>query len=154
MRTPSARVGWTAAVALLAACGEPPPDGPVPVGSSVPAESSGAPHATPDGVPPALLGTFDTDSQACAQQTTMSRLTIRPDSLRFYYGYATVDSVARRAEGVEVDATLYHLEGAVEVVPEPVTYRLAPRPGGAVRFEAASLGAEPVELVRCPTAPG
>ena len=80
----------------------------------------------------------------------MGRLTVTPDSLRFYYGYALVDSVVARDGRAEVGATLYHLEGAVEVVPEPQTYRLEPTGDGLV-FDAVGGQVPPQELVRCPS---
>ena len=78
----------------------------------------------------------------------MGRLTVSQDTLRFYYGYATVDAIAPRDGGYDVSATLYHLEGAVEVVPEPVAYRIEPQNGGIV-FGAERSGQEPSSLVRC-----
>ena len=71
---------------VLGACaGDPaqPPTG------DAPAEAD--PALTQDKLPVTLLGTYDVDQQACAATTTMTRLALSPDTLRFYYGYATVD---------------------------------------------------------------
>ena len=100
-----------------------------------------------DRMPEALLGTFDTDGPACTERLTMSRLVVSPDTLDFYYGYATVDSVRTRGEGYVVEATLYHLEGVIEVVPEPIAYRVEPTDEG-LRLETDY--AEGSELVRSP----
>ena len=101
-------------------------------------------------MPEALLGRYDTDPKACARTTTMTELTVSPDTLDFYYGYATVDAVDARDGGYDVGATLYQTEGAVEVVPEPTTYRIEPTDDG-VRFESEYGGTS--ALVRCPAAP-
>lgn len=109
------------------------------------ADGATAQQAT-DRVPGHLLGTYDSDEAACAQGMTVARLTVAPDTLRFYYGYATVDAVAEVGGGVRVDATLYQQEGAVEVVPEEATYRLTPTDGG-LRLESDYGGTS--RLVRC-----
>ena len=82
----------------------------------------------------------------------MTRLVVSPDTLDFYYGYATVDAVDARGGGYDVGATLYQLEGAVEVdVPEPATYRIVPTDDG-VRFETG-LRRVARRSSSCPTAP-
>ena len=121
-----------------------PADVSAPVDAPPPAEAAG-----PVEIPDALLGTFDATAEACAERVTMARLGVAPDTLRFYYGYATVDSVSAAPDGVEVAATLYQLEGAVEVVPEPATYRLSPTDGG-LRFGNEFQRDGPQALVRCP----
>ena len=98
-----------------------------------------------------LLGTYDADEAACAQGMTVSRLTIAPDTLHFYYGYATVDAVQARDGGYDVGAALVHLEGAVEVVPQPTTYRLTPS-GDGLRLDTEG-EVPPQALVRCAERP-
>ena len=137
------------ALIALAACGTDRPDEPAapdePVADEAPAEPTAEARLSGD-----VLGTYDATAEACAEITTMGRLTVTPDSLRFYYGYALVDSVVARDGRAEVGATLYHLEGAVEVVPEPQTYRLEPTGDGLV-FDAVGGQVPPQELVRCPS---
>ena len=106
---------------------------------------------TGEQMPDAVLGTYDVDQQACAEIVTMNRLVISPDTLDFYYGYATVDGVAARDGGFDVSATLFHTEGAIEVVPEPTTYRIAPTEGG-LRLDGEG-EVPPLSLVRCASGP-
>ena len=101
-------------------------------------------------MPEALLGRYDTDPEACARTTTMTELTVSADTFDFYYGYATVDAVDARDGGYDVGATLYQTEGAVEVVPEPTTYRVEPTDDG-IRIESDYGGTS--ALVRCPAVP-
>ncbi len=135
-------------VVALAACNPPAPDG-------ARASTDAAPDApsprSGDRMPEALLGTYDVDAAACSETTTMGRLVVSPDTLDFYYGYATVNAVAVRDGGYDVDATLYHLEGAVEVVPRPTTYRVDPA-GGGLRLDADG-EVSPLSLVRCAAGP-
>ena len=132
---------------LLAACNAPAP-------SDEPGTESADPPTTAatasDRMPDALLGTYDADAQACAELTTMTRLVVSRDTLDFYYGYATVDAVDARGGGYDVGATLYQLEGAVEVVPEPTTYRIDPD-GDGLRLDGPG-EAPPRALVRCAAA--
>ena len=100
-------------------------------------------------VPADVLGTFDATPAACAEALTMARLTLTPDSLLFYYGYATVGTVTRRADGYDVEATLVQLEGQVEVVPEPAAYRIEPAADGGLRFDVVGTGQPAEALVRC-----
>ena len=84
----------------------------------------------------------------------MSRLVVSQDTLGFYYGYATVDTVTVRGPRYDVAATLYELEGVVEVVPAAITYRIEPRgQGDSLWFEAQLAGqlagGAPSMLVRC-----
>jgi hypothetical protein len=97
-----------------------------------------------------VIGTFDRTQAQCSERITTSRLTISQDKLDFYYGYATVNTVTFRDGGYYVNATLFHLEGQVEVRPEAVKYRIEPdAQGGDIRFGAVSLNREPSPLVRC-----
>ncbi|WP_420454812.1 hypothetical protein [Rubrivirga sp.] len=128
----------------LAACNAPssadtPSPDEAPVAGTTPSE---------DRMPEDLLGSYDADAEACARTTTMTQLTLSPDTLDFYYGYATVDAVDARDGGYDVTATLYQQEGAVEVVPEEATYRVE-RTDAGVRFESDYGGAS--ALVRCTT---
>ena len=132
-------------VLALAACNAPAPT-PSDESSAAPPPTDGGQTAE-DRMPEAVLGTYDTGGEACAETTTMTRLVVSPDTLDFYYGYATVDAVDARDGGYDVAATLYQLEGAVEVVPEPTTYRIEPTDNG-LRFESDYGGAS--SLVRCP----
>ena len=132
---------------FLAACASEPTPAP-PVGSD-PGASSERPAASSGQIPNALLGTYDVDADACGQEMTTSRLDVRPDTLRFYYGYAAVASVDAEADGYRVGATLYQLEGVEEVVPEEQTYRLAATDGG-LRL-SSDYGGD-ARLVRCGTA--
>ena len=153
--SPSARrLTLAAAVATglvgLGACGDPAPST-GPAAPEPPAEAPAPPAAPPaagDRLADAVVGTFDETAAACAEPTTMARLTVSQDTLAFYYGYATVDAVTPRDGGYDVGATLYQLEGAVEVVPEPITYRIEPRDGGVVFGSGLERG-EPSPLVRC-----
>lgn len=130
------------ALALLSACSTPDP-----APSAGPAPDAPSPEpATEDRLPAALLGTYDTDAAACAQGMTMARLTIRPDTLAFYYGYATVDAVATHDGGYQVETTLSTTEGVEEVVPEPASYRIE-RTADGLRIESAYAGS--AALVRC-----
>ena len=133
----------------LGACTEPDrsADSPAPLDPN----STEVPTTDADLIPSDLLGTYDADRAACAQRTTMGRLDVGPDTLRFYYGYATVDAVEVLGDAsVDVEATLYQLEGVEEVVPEPATYRLVPTNDG-VRLESAY--GDPSPLVRCGDSP-
>lgn len=131
-------------VVLIAACASEP----VEPSASEPPEPSADPavQEAPDRMPTDLLGTYDSDANACAEGITVSRLTVAPDTLRFYYGYATVDAVEGGGAGTDVEATLYQTEGAVEVVPEPASYRFESRDGGLVLERS---DAPPDTLVRC-----
>ena len=151
MRTPFA----LSLALVFAACNPAPAPAPPDAAAD---EAAGAPPTTgtPAGrMPEGLLGTYDTDAAACAQTTTMTRLVISPDTLRFYYGYATVDAVSVRGGvrdgGADVTATLYQLEGAVEVVPQPTTYRLDSTVNG-LRLDPAG-EVPPQALVRCAAGP-
>ena len=149
--TPFCQALGLAGLLVLSACAQPGR-------SSDPAPSEG-PVATQeplqdradDRMPDALLGTYDVDAAACARTTTMSQLAVSPDTLRFYYGYATVDAVTARAGGYDVEATLYQQEGAVEVVPEPATYRIDPT-GNGLRLDGEG-NVPPQALVRCAAGP-
>lgn len=103
-------------------------------------------RAPGDRLPDSVAGTFDETRTACAETLTTTRLIVSPDTLEFYYGHATVDSVASRGRGYDVGATLYQLEGAIEVVPEPITYRIEPR-GEGILFGPVS--GSPSHRVRC-----
>ena len=129
----------------LASCADP-----------APATTDSAPTAEPVPAAPAekrlpsdLTGTFDTSQDACTETTTMARLVVSPDSLRFYYGYATIDGVTRSGTGVDVRATLVQQEGQVEVVPEPAAYRIEPGADGGIRFGNEGTEQPAEALVRC-----
>lgn len=126
----------------LAACGE---SGRSPTASGPDADPPEA-ATTGDGLPAALLGTYDADADACAQGMTSGRLTVRTDTLDFFYGFAVVDEVSAHDGGYQVETTLYQTEGAVEVVPEPTSYRIE-RTADGLRIESAYAGAS--ALVRC-----
>ncbi len=101
-------------------------------------------------LPNSAIGKFDRTQAQCSERITMSRLTISQEKLDFYYGYATVNTVTFRDDGYDISATLFHLEGQVEVRPEAVEYRIEPDvQGGDIRFGAVSLNREPSLLVRC-----
>lgn len=147
----------SAAVCLLSACGGSP------AGTSGPALPRPAPEDVSEApaapmqdaplttLPEAVIGTFDVSPDQCAPALTMARLRLTPDSLLFYYGYATVETVTPRDGGYDVEATLVQQEGQVEVRPEPATYRIEPEDSGrSLRFGAASAGQPPSSLVRCP----
>ena len=140
-----------ASLLALAACAAPAaPDSPTtpetPSAPTLSAEPS--PPPPPDSLSGTVLGMFDTSAEQCAATTTMGRMTVAPDTIDFYYGHATVDSVAAQpGGGYEVDATLYQQEGAVEVVPEPATYRITPE-GDGLRYEWVGVTG-PTSLVRC-----
>ena len=128
------------------------------VACSTPRESTrptSNPDVTPqaertDQLPASLLGTFDQTQEECAKTTTMSMLTLSPDKLDFYYGYADVNAVTPRAGGYDVDATFYQQEGAVEVIPTPAEYRIEPdTQGDRIQLEWVSAGLEKSSLVRC-----
>ena len=135
----------------LGACAEPGPSADGPRTVAPPDGDAPAPSSAADRLSGAVLGTYDADAAACARTTTMSRLVVSPDTLRFYYGYATVDSVAARDGGYSVGATLYHQEGAVRVVPEPATYRLDVG-GDGLRLARPGTRVPPSDLVRCDAA--
>ena len=140
------------AVALaFSACTTPASSGDTASPNASASDAFGTRESAEGQIPDGLLGTYDTDAAACGEMTTMTRLTVSRDSLRFYYGYATVDEVAASDGGYDVGATLYHLEGAVEVVPQDVTYRIE-RTESGVRFESGYGGAS--SLVRCPPGQG
>ena len=82
----------------------------------------------------------------------MARLSITPDSLLFYYGYATVETVMPRDGGYDVEATLVQQEGQVEIrpragrLPHRARRRRARHPAERARRERAlGLGALSVE---------
>ncbi len=126
----------------LAACGESDRSPTASGSDAAPPEAA----TTDDGLPAALLGTYDTDADACAQGMTSGRLTVRPDTLGFFYGYAVVDAVSAHDGGYQVEATLYQTEGAVEVVPEPASYQIE-RTADGLRIESTYAGS--TVLVRC-----
>jgi len=108
-------------------------------------------------LPAEILGTFDISQEACSA-SSMTRLTIAPSKLDFYYGFANIDSVAFQDAGYDISATLFHQEGQVEVVPESVTYRIEPsrsessEQGDRIRFENSWTDAQPSLpslMVRC-----
>lgn len=99
------------------------------------------------------MGAFDQDAEACAQEVTMTRVMVSQDTLDFYYGYAVVDAVALEDEVYLVDATLYQTEGAVEVVPEAMSYQIEPGAQGGIVFGSSLPGQEPTSLVRCEDSP-
>lgn len=143
MHSPLLTAALAVALGALGGCADPKPADPAPVEAEGPAAPSAA-----TALPGAVLGTFDTDSTQCAERMTMARLVTTPDSLRFYYGYATVDSVVAQGAAYVVAATMYQTEGAVEVIPEPTTYRIEPTDGG-LRLDATSTPADAMDLVRC-----
>lgn len=101
-------------------------------------------------LPGAVTGTFDETQAKCSESLTMSRLVVSQDTLEFYYGYATVDMVTVRDSGYDVAATLYELEGVIEVVPAAITYRIEPRSqSDSLLFGAQLAGRAPSMLVRC-----
>ena len=127
---------------LLPACQSAPETSPPPAPSGGPGETDS------ETIPAVYHGTYDTDEEACARTTTMTKLAVSADTLDFYYGYATVDAVQPVGRGGHrVDATLYQTEGAVEVVPEPTTYHVEPT-GDGLRFESDYGGGS--TLIRCP----
>ena len=100
--------------------------------------------------PGSVAGTFDETLSACEEPLTFSRLHVAQDTLTFYYGYATIDSVSPRDGGYDAVATLYELEGVVEVVPTSITYRVEPQDeGDGLLFGALSTGRPLQALVRC-----
>lgn len=109
-----------------------------------------APRAPQAALPESVTGTFDMSLEQCAPTMTMARLTLMPDSLLFYYGYATVETVMPRDGGYDVEATLVQQEGQVEVRPEAALYRIEPEDGGRGIRLSTSDGSEPSPLVRCP----
>ena len=101
-------------------------------------------------LPESMLGTFDLTAEDCAKPGTTTRLTLSPDRFEFYYGYATVDTVARREEGYDVSATLFLQEGQIEVTPELAEYRIEPETEeGDIRFERVYEGSSMSSFVRC-----
>ena len=101
-------------------------------------------------LPEAVTGTFDETQARCSESLTMSRLVVSRDTLTFYYGYATVDTVTVREPGYDVAATLSELEGVIEVVPTAITYRIEPRGrGDSLLFGAELPDRSPSVLVRC-----
>ena len=126
--------------ATLAACGAPQDS----AGDAAP-----APQETAEQMPPPLVGTYDATAEQCAQAMTGSRLVVAPDTLHFYYGYATVEGVTPQPDGYYVQAVLYHLESVPEVVPRPTAYQAEPLPGGGLRLKENDPGQAGVTLVRC-----
>lgn len=144
-------VAALALAAVLIGCGDGQTDPSVP---EAPVTDQAPPPITPPvgdvRLADAVTGTFDQTAEACAEPGTMTRLTVSQDTLAFYYGYATVDQVTPRDGGYDVSATLYQQEGAVEVVPEPVTYQIETQePGDGIVFGSTLAGQEPSPLVRC-----
>ena len=81
---------------------------------------------------------------------TMNRVTLSPNKLDFYYGYADVNEVIPQAGGYDIKATFYQQEGAIEVVPTPAEYRIEPdTQGNGIQFRRVSEGFEETSLVRC-----
>ena len=164
LRFRAAALGVALGLAGTSACGGPeraprepntadtaPPSPAAPPVGTGPSPEPARPVPT-DRLPAAVTGTFDETQDACAEPLTFARLVVRPDTLRFYYGYATVDAVERRDGAYTVAATLFQQEGVIEVVPEAITYRLAPRAqGDSLSFVAdlADRVTTPALLVRC-----
>lgn len=150
--------GISVCLVALSACGGPPAGAPgaarpPAVPEDVPeAPAAPAPDAPLATLPESVTGTFDVSLDQCAPaMTTMARLTLTPDSLLFYYGYATVETVTPRDGGFDVEAALVLQEGVVEVRPAPATYRIETDDDGrSLRLSAPSGGGEPSALVRCP----
>jgi hypothetical protein len=100
-------------------------------------------------LPAELLGTFDVSQQACSA-SSMTRLSITPTKLNFYYGFANVNSVAFRDKGYDIDATLFQQEGQPKVVPEAVKYRIEPNgQGDLIQFANPWAGRKSSSMVRC-----
>lgn len=115
-----------------------------------PSSSDSSQTTTRTQLPNSVTGKFDQTQAKCSERITMSRLTISQEKLDFYYGYATVNTVTFRDGGYDISATLFHLEGQLEVRPEAVEYRIEPDvQDGDIRFGAVSLNREPSPLVRC-----
>lgn len=115
-----------------------------------PSSSDSSQTTTITRLPNSVTGKFDRTQAQCSERITMSRLTISQEKLDFYYGYATVNTVTFRDGGYDISATLFQLEGQVEVRPEAVEYRIEPDvQDGDIRFGAVSLNREPSPLVRC-----
>ncbi|MGB3297183.1 MAG: hypothetical protein WBA76_02860 [Phormidesmis sp.] len=115
-----------------------------------PEAAESIPKAVPENqLPSTALGTFDQNQEACSSGT-FTKLTVTPDKLQFYYGYADIKSVTLRDEGYNIDATFFQLEGAMEVRPEAATYRIEPEDQGeGIRFKNNPTGEPPSLLVRC-----
>ncbi len=153
------QVGLSACLLTLGACVAPPnatgPEGPPETSDTAPTVQSE--EISEGQLPNDLLGMFDLSQAACSP-SSITRLTITQDQLDFYYGYADIDAVTFQDGGYDIDATLYHQEGQVEVRPEAVTYRIEPNraesgePPESIQFENPWTGeAEPSPMVRCAT---
>ncbi len=100
-------------------------------------------------LPSSVLGTFDQTQEACSSGT-FTALTVLDSELQFYYGYAEINSVTRRDEGYDIDATFFQQEGAMEVRPEAATYRIEPNDqNNSILFENGPTGQPPSRFVRC-----
>lgn len=157
LRTGALQCGTAVCLVGLSACGGPPADAPGAArpgstseeGSEAPAAP--APDASQAALPESVTGTFDVALDQCAPAMTMARLTLTPDSLLFYYGYATVETVTPRDGGYDVEATLVQQEGQIEVRPEAASYRIEPEAEGhGIKFGVVDSETPSSSLVRCP----
>lgn len=145
------QAGLGTCLLILGACVAPPnttgPEASPEIFSASPtAQSETLPE---DQLPSELVGTFDLSQEAC-ESFSMTRLTVMQDKLDFYYGFANIDSVTVRDGGYDIDATLFHQEGQVEVRPEAVTYRIQPgNQAESIQFENPWAGGETSSMVRC-----
>ena len=147
--------GWGACLIVLGACVSPQsPTQPEASSETAPTlPSTQFEGASKDSLSSEVLGTFDRTQAECSEPLTVTRLVVTPDRLQFYYGFAEVNSVTFQDEGYDIDATLFHQEGQIEVQPEAVTYRaeLRTEPGGqdgSILFRNNSTDQESL-LVRC-----
>jgi len=103
-------------------------------------------------LPAEFLGRFAPDADECAEIVSLNEVVVAPDRLDFYYGYADIRSIAPSDDGFRIEATLYQLEGALEIVPEPATYTLHPAVDG-VLFDYVGTQTAPELLERCDGSP-
>lgn len=151
-------LGWGACLLILSACStvQNPGEPEVSLETSATSQSAQSEEVPTDQMPAELLGTFDVSQEACPapSMTSITQLTIAPNKLDFYYGFANVDSVSFRDNGYDIDATLFQQEGQVEVVPEAVTYRIEPNEqGDRIQFESDWTDSKPTSMVRCTEEP-
>lgn len=147
-----ARAGLGAGLLMLGACSVPQS---IPEAEASPETSSTSPSAQSEGapkdhLPSEITGTFDISQEACSSSLTTSRLSVTQNKLQFYYGFADIDAITFRDKGYDIDATLVHQEGQIEVRPEATTYRIEPDgQENGIRFVNTSTEEEPWSLVRC-----